>query len=105
VGALDSTCRPHIEKTRVKDKVCIRADELLGCKVVSVSGQHIGRVHDLRAEQVGDQLCVTALMVGSRSWMVKVGISRGLGHEIPWDDVLEIDTVIRIRGEGRKVGS
>lgn len=81
----------------------IRADELIGRRMVNISGKRIGYVHDLRAERIGNQLCVTALMVGPRAWLVKLGVSRGLGREVVWENIVELGATIRVRGDGKKM--
>ena len=42
----------------------MRLSELLNRKVVSESGQQLGRVHDVRGELVGGRLMVTGLCAG-----------------------------------------
>jgi sporulation protein YlmC with PRC-barrel domain len=43
----------------------MRLSELLNRKVVSESGQRLGRVHDVRGELVGGRLRVTGLIAGN----------------------------------------
>ena len=105
MGTLDQTTGGGLEKAIMSENTRIRADELIGLKVVNMSGKTIGHVHDLRAERMGNQLCVTALMVGPRAWLVKLGIARGLGREIAWERIMDIGKTIRIRGDGRKTDS
>jgi hypothetical protein len=42
----------------------IRASDLVGCELRSESGERLGRVHDLRAERVGGDWRLTALVLG-----------------------------------------
>jgi sporulation protein YlmC with PRC-barrel domain len=78
----------------------IRASDLIGCELRTESGQHLGRVHDLRAERAGDDWRLSALVLGRR------GISARLvgtgpdplisGEVIAWEAVtrLEVGRII-----------
>jgi sporulation protein YlmC with PRC-barrel domain len=103
VGTLDQTSCGGLEKANMSESSRIRADELIGLKVVNMAGKAIGHVHDLRAERKQNQLCVTALMVGPRAWLVKLGIAHGFETEIAWERIVDIGKSIRIRGDGTKV--
>lgn len=76
----------------------ISAEALLGRRVQSVSGGFVGHVHDLRAERVGDDLCVVAILVGPRAWMVRLGLGRrSKAREVSWQDVVSLGPPIRIQ--------
>jgi sporulation protein YlmC with PRC-barrel domain len=65
---------------------------LIGRRVVTVSGEKLGRVHDLAADATGAVFEVTALCVGATGYLDRLGI--GFGHrpnEIPWSSIVRID--------------
>jgi sporulation protein YlmC with PRC-barrel domain len=78
---------------------------LLGRAVVDASGKLVGSVADLRAENVGGRLRVTALLVGKGRLLAILGlpmaelIGGGIvhGYLVPWQDVASIDGEIRLR--------
>jgi sporulation protein YlmC with PRC-barrel domain len=93
----------------------MRLSVLLNRKVVSESGQQLGRVHDLRGELVGGRLMVTGLIAGKLGILERYGIAthgsggprqpKVHGHPvIPWECVVSVGTEIVIRDpadEGR----
>ena len=65
---------------------------LLQRKVVTESGESLGRCHDLRGELTASTLRVTGLCVGRRGWLERLGVSGHDAHEtVPWDAVVRID--------------
>ena len=86
----------------------MRLSELLTCKVVSESGQQLGRVHDVRGELVAGHLRVTGLCAGKLGILERYGIgthgsggprqAKVHGHAvIPWERVIRVGTEIVIR--------
>jgi sporulation protein YlmC with PRC-barrel domain len=81
----------------------IRVSELLRSRLVSSSGQDLGRIWDVRAErqtevpdeQVNEAWRVTGLVCGRMGWQERIGVSsegdpvEGL-TVVPWDSVLEL---------------
>ncbi len=52
----------------------MRLSELLNRRVVTESGDHLGRVHDVRAELVGGRLRVTGLAAGRLGVLERFGV-------------------------------
>ena len=88
----------------------MRLSELLNRKVVSESGQQLGRVHDVRGELVGGRLQVTGLVAGELGILERYGVgthgSGGPGHAkvhghpvIPWERVVRVGSEVVIRDE------
>jgi sporulation protein YlmC with PRC-barrel domain len=88
----------------------MRLSELLNRKVVSESGQQLGRVHDVRGELVGGHLLVTGLVAGELGILERYGIgthgSGGPGQAkvhgppvIPWERVVRVGSEVVIRDE------
>jgi sporulation protein YlmC with PRC-barrel domain len=86
----------------------MRLSVLLNRKVVSESGQQLGRVHDLRGELVEGRLMVTGLIAGKRGILERYGIAthgsggprqpKVHGHPvIPWELVVRVGSEIVIR--------
>ncbi|MDQ2980952.1 MAG: PRC-barrel domain-containing protein [Actinomycetota bacterium] len=86
----------------------MRLSELLGRKVVSESGLHLGRVHDVRGELEGGRLRVTGLCAGRLGVLERYGIgtqgSGGAGEAkvhghavIPWERVVRVGSEIVVR--------
>jgi sporulation protein YlmC with PRC-barrel domain len=76
----------------------VRLSELLGLDVRTESGDHVGRVHDVRAELTPRTLKVTGLVVGRLGLLERLGIGaprRGqrlrTDDMIPWRDVVRAD--------------
>ena len=60
-------------------------------KVVTESGQHLGRCRDLRGELTDEVLRVTGLSVGSYAWLEHLGIGiHRSATVIPWEAIVEI---------------
>jgi PRC-barrel domain. len=88
----------------------MRLSELLNRKVVSESGQQLGRVHDVRGELVGGRLQVTGLVAGELGILERYGIgthgsggpgqAKVHGHPvIPWERVVRVGSEVVIRDE------
>ncbi len=86
----------------------MRLSELLNRKVVSESGQQLGRVHDVRGELVGGHLRVTGLAAGKLGILERFGIgthgsggprqAKVHGHPIiPWTRVVRVGSQIVVR--------
>jgi sporulation protein YlmC with PRC-barrel domain len=75
-----------------------RLSDLLGVHVHTESGDHLGRVHDLRAELTSRSLKVTGLIVGEFGVFERLGIgapesgARIRAHDVvPWSAVVRAD--------------
>ena len=88
----------------------MRLSELLNRKVVSESGQQLGRVHDVRGKLVGGRLQVTGLVAGELGILERYGIgthgsggpgqAKVHGHPvIPWERVVRVGSEVVIRDE------
>jgi sporulation protein YlmC with PRC-barrel domain len=75
----------------------VRLAELLGTKVLTASGDSLGRIHDVRAafDDAGG-LVVTGIVVGKLGLLERLGIGSPAREErvrtddvVPWRDVLE----------------
>jgi sporulation protein YlmC with PRC-barrel domain len=88
----------------------MRLSELLDRKVVSESGEYLGRVHDLRGELTPERLRVTGLATGKLGILERYGIgTRGSGgpsqakvhgHQIiPWQQVMRIRSEVHVRDQ------
>jgi sporulation protein YlmC with PRC-barrel domain len=87
----------------------MRLAELLNRKVVSESGQRLGRVHDVRGELVGGRLRVTGLIAGNLLGILErygvathgsggPGRAKVHGHPvIPWDRVVHVGSEVVVR--------
>jgi sporulation protein YlmC with PRC-barrel domain len=86
----------------------MRLSELLNRKVVTESGQQLGRVHDVRGELLGERLRVTGLAAGKLGILERYGIGthgsggpsqqKVHGHPvIPWERVVHVGSEIVIR--------
>jgi sporulation protein YlmC with PRC-barrel domain len=87
----------------------MRLSELLNRKVVSESGQRLGRVHDVRGELVGGRLRVTGLIAGNFLGMLErygvathgsggPGQAKVHGHPvIPWERVVHVGSEVVVR--------
>jgi sporulation protein YlmC with PRC-barrel domain len=86
----------------------MRLSELLGRPVVSESGTHRGRLHDLRGELVDGRLRVTGLAAGELGMLERYGVgthgsggpgrAKVHGHEvIPWEHVVRVGAEIVVR--------
>jgi sporulation protein YlmC with PRC-barrel domain len=60
-------------------------------KVVTESGEYVGRLYDLRCEITPRTLTVKGLIAGRRGLLEHFGIVRRTSEPIPWGDVVRID--------------
>ena len=88
----------------------MRLSELLNRKVVTESGQPLGRVHDVRGELVGGRLQVAGLIAGELGILERFGIgthgsggpgeAKVHGHPvIPWERVVRVGSEVVVRDE------
>ncbi len=86
----------------------MRLSQLLNRKVVSESGQQLGRVHDVRGELVGGRLRVTGLAAGKLGILERYGVgtqgsggpgqAKVHGHPvIPWERVVHVGSQVVVR--------
>lgn len=69
----------------------VRYRDIVGKQVVYADGSHAGRVATMLAEQRGDALCVTALIVGTAGWLERFGWGGNGARHIPWTSVERIE--------------
>ena len=65
---------------------------LLGRRVVTESGLDLGRCHDLKATLGGNRLEVTALCVGRRGYLDRLGIPGRTHDEVNWSSITRIES-------------
>jgi len=76
----------------------VRLQELIGRVVVDAAGRRLGRVVDVVAEPRGDELRVTALLVGARAWAARFGSAdREGGRHVPWEEIAALAPRITLR--------
>jgi hypothetical protein len=71
----------------------IRLDDLLGRIVRDESGEPVGRLYDMRAEERGGELVIVEYYIGAHALLQRLGVSLAtlIGREtpepraIPWD--------------------
>jgi sporulation protein YlmC with PRC-barrel domain len=70
-----------------------RLSRFVGTPVESESGEKLGRIFDLQAEQRGDQLRVITLLVGKFAFLERLGYEtpRSRDDRVAWEDVLRIE--------------
>jgi sporulation protein YlmC with PRC-barrel domain len=79
----------------------VHAQRLMGRRVYDYQKQRLGRVYELEVAHVGDELCVTALLVGPRSWLTRFGWTREEhGRRVPWEQIESLEPIIRLRAGG-----
>ena len=79
----------------------LRAQGLMGRRVHDYQGHHLGRLYELEVMHVGDELCITALLVGPASWLTRFGWARDEhGRRVPWEQIETLDPIIRLREGG-----
>jgi sporulation protein YlmC with PRC-barrel domain len=84
----------------------MRLSELLHRQLRTESGRSLGHVHDVRAEQRGDRLVITGVIVGRHALLEHFGVGLGEGEGnpkrrtstrvVPWSAVVRVvcDAVI-----------
>ncbi len=60
-------------------------------KVVTESGDSLGRLYDLRGELTARALTVSGLVTGKRGLLEHFGVLRRKTPPIPWSDVVRIE--------------
>lgn len=84
--------------SRISPEETIFAQSLMGRKVQDADGSDLGRVYELVSEQVGDELCVTALLVGPATWLTRFGwTTRPHGRRVPWESIATLSPRITLR--------
>ena len=89
-------------------RVLMRLSELLNRRVLTESGQSLGRVHDVRGELAGGRLRITGLAAGELGLLERFGVgTHGSGgprqakvhghHVIPWERVVRVGAEIVVR--------
>jgi hypothetical protein len=82
--------------TRGTKSTRIRLDLLAGRLVRDADGRKIGRIHDVRAEQRGDDLLIVEYLIGAAALLERYGVSLlmligvrawGEPRRIPWDQL------------------
>ena len=91
----------------------MRLSELLHRQVVTESGRSLGHVHDLRAEQRGDRLIVTAVLIGRRAYLEHFGLGVGAGKQgtklrtsarsVPWESVVRFSSGTLVVRDGTEL--
>lgn len=76
----------------------MRLSELVGLDVHTESGDHLGRVYDVRAELTPRTLKVTGLVVGGLGLLERLGLGSSKRPErlrtddvVPWRNVIRAD--------------
>jgi sporulation protein YlmC with PRC-barrel domain len=82
----------------------IRASDLIGCELRTESGRRLGRVHDLRAEEVSDGWVLMGLVVGRSGMLTRLTGSEAhplvQGDLIPWETVSSLsDGLVIVRDQ------
>jgi sporulation protein YlmC with PRC-barrel domain len=82
----------------------MRLRELVGREVVATDGRRLGRIADVEAERVGDDLRVVALLVGpaalfGRVWSLRVGGIHLHAHRVQWEDVAHVGRQVQLSVE------
>jgi sporulation protein YlmC with PRC-barrel domain len=74
----------------------MRLSDLLGVRVVTESGESLGRVHDVRAELTARSLRITGLVVGGIGVLERLGLGApGSSVRIRSRDVVDWKEVVR----------
>ena len=91
----------------------MRLSELLHRKVVTESGRKLGHVHDLRAEQRGERLVVTSVLIGRRAYLEHFGLGVGAGKQgtklrtsacsVPWGAVVRFSSGTLVVRDGTEL--
>ena len=68
-----------------------RLSSLIGRRVETESGVSLGRCHDLRGELTATRLTVTALCVGRKGYLDRLGIGGPHHDEVAWSAIVRID--------------
>jgi sporulation protein YlmC with PRC-barrel domain len=82
----------------------MRLSDLLGCMVIDESGRSLGHVIDARADERGNRVEVTELLVGRQAFVHRVfggreghGEGRTGPHDaVPWEAVVDVEPGRRV---------
>jgi sporulation protein YlmC with PRC-barrel domain len=86
--------------SRLASAETIRAQALMGRKVRDASGKELGRVYDMETARRGDDLCVTALLVGPGAWLTRFGwTEHEHGRRVPWEEIESLSPHLIVRGK------
>ena len=72
------------------------AQQLVGRRVEDAQGKRLGRVYDLVAEPQDEDLYLTGLLIGARSWWTHFGPSRGSGRLVRWQQIASLEPRITL---------
>lgn len=76
----------------------VSAQALLGREVHDAGGRKIGKLREIEVGRAGDDLCITAILLGLGAWYTRFGWNaQSYGNRIPASDILEYGPVIRLR--------
>ena len=97
-------CPEESDVSRRVTPATVDVEDLIGMRVVDTEGARLGRIYDLWAEREGDDLCVTALVVGSGNWRARFGWGeKPRGKMIPWTDIVALGDEVTVRRDGAAV--
>src|SRR3954454_17741077 len=72
----------------------VRLERLLGRQVLAANNHALGRLEEVRVEQVGDRYVVTEYVIGALGLLERLGIGvkllfggRGSGYAARWDQL------------------
>ena len=94
----------------MKDANYNAALDLLDLELVDAHGRHCGRVDDLElAGGPGEELELAAILVGRGAWRARLPkwlhwLVRGEPVRVPWSEILEIESQIRLADTDRQYG-
>jgi sporulation protein YlmC with PRC-barrel domain len=88
----------------------MRLSELIGRRVVTNSGESLGRIHDVRGELVNGRLRITGLVAGELGVLERYGVgthgsggatrAKVHGHPvIPWSRVTHVGSEVTVTDE------
>jgi sporulation protein YlmC with PRC-barrel domain len=66
-----------------------KLSELQGLPVRTGDGRALGHVHDVRVDRSGDRYRVSALVIGGRGLLVRLGVTRA-AETVAWERVTEV---------------
>jgi sporulation protein YlmC with PRC-barrel domain len=85
----------------------MRLSALIGARVVTESGESLGRVHDVRAELGSRSLRVTGLVVGGAGVLERLGLGAPRSRlrirakdVVGWEDVVRADRRVVVVRDG-----
>jgi sporulation protein YlmC with PRC-barrel domain len=73
----------------------MKLSQLLGLAVHDSAGKKLGHVHEIRAELRGDSAHLTAIVIGPRGILERIGLGRSKRRcrntVVPWQHITHID--------------